>query len=420
MPASPLISAKKIARALIEAGFETYFVGGCVRDMLSGEEPNDMDIATIARPEQVLKIFPKAHPVGVHFGVVIIHKNGHNFEVATFRRDGAYLDSRRPSTVSFASAKEDVLRRDFTINGILQDPLTGEIFDFVGGLDDLKHRILRCIGDPEERFQEDALRLLRAVRFSCTKKLKLERTLYQALKSHAALLQLIAPERIQEEFNKMLLSPERAKALSLLSDTKLMDYIIPELQWQPTLKREQTRQILESLENTASLELALASLFLHLPAKDHPSIQKETETAEHILRRLKYSNKTIHSVIKILQNQQKFACAKEMGKGELWLLTAQHEFADSFQLYRANCLSTSQDLTQSKLIEDFYAELGEEKIPPKAWVSGNSLIKLGCQPSPSFKHILQQAYQQQLEGKFANPTMANEWAKKQLLASTKS
>lgn len=418
MPASPLISAKKIARALIEAGFETYFVGGCVRDMLNGEEPNDMDIATIARPEQVLKIFPNAHPVGVHFGVVIIHKNGHNFEVATFRRDGAYLDSRRPSSVSFASAKEDVLRRDFTINGILQDPLTGEIFDFVGGLDDLKQHILRCIGNPIERFQEDALRLLRAVRFSCTKKLRLENSLYQALKAHANLLQLIAPERIQEEFNKMLLSPERAKALTLLSDTKLMDHIIPELQLLPPLKREQTRHILEALENTASLELALASLLLHLPAKDHPTPQKNTETAEHILRRLKYSNKTIHAVVKILQNQEKFACAQEMGKGELWLFTAQHEFADSFKLYHTNCLSTSEDLTQVQLIENFYAKLGEEKMPPKAWVSGKNLITLGFQPSPSFKHILQQAYQQQLEGKFASPAEANEWAKKQLLSST--
>lgn len=385
--------------------------------MLSGEEPNDMDIATIAHPEQVLKIFPNAHPVGAHFGVVIIRKNGHNFEVATFRRDGSYLDSRRPSTVSFASAKEDVLRRDFTINGILQDPLTGEIFDFVGGLDDLKRRVLRCIGDPAERFQEDALRLLRAVRFSCTKRLKLEHTLYQALKLHAALLQLIAPERIQEEFNKMLLSQEKAKAITLLSDTKLMDYIIPELQQQPSLNREQTRQILESLEPTASLELTLASLLLHLPSTDHPHPPKDTETAEHILRRLKYSNKTIHAVIKILQNQQKFTRAPQMGKGELWLFTAQHEFADSFTLYRTNCLSTSQDLTQTQFIENFCTELGEEKIPPKAWVSGNSLIKLGFQPSPSFKHILQQAYRQQLEGKFASPSEANEWAKGQLLSS---
>lgn len=419
MPVSPLTSATKIARALIEAGFETYFVGGCVRDMISGEEPNDMDIATMAHPEQVLKLFPNARPVGVHFGVVIIHKNGHNFEVATFRRDGLYLDSRRPSTVSFASAKEDVLRRDFTINGILQHPLTGEILDFVGGLDDLKQHILRCIGNPAERFQEDALRLLRAVRFSCTKTLTLEHSLYQALKTHSSLLQRIAPERIQEEFNKMLLSPAKAKAIELLIETKLMDYIIPELNRFSNTEIQQTKKLLEALGDTASLELTLAGLLLILAPNEQAPPLKNTEAVETILRRLKYSNKIIHAVAAILQNQKRFNHAQQMGKGELWLFTAQNEFMDSFKLYRADCLSSSQDLAQIQFIEEFYSEFGEGNPPPKAWVSGNSLIQLGFQPCPAFKHILQQAYWQQLEGKFADPTAANEWAKQQLLSNAK-
>ena len=222
-------TANKIARRLSDAGHVTYFAGGCVRDLLLGKEPKDYDIATSATPDEVIALFPKADPIGAHFGVILVREKGLPFEIATFRHDGSYHDGRHPDSVTFSTPEEDAKRRDFTVNGLFQKPETDEIIDFVHGQDDLNTHTLRAIGDPQERFQEDALRLMRAIRFAITLGFKIEQKTWNAVCDNSLLLEKISMERIRDEFSQILLSPNRARGFDLLTESGLMRYIVPEI-----------------------------------------------------------------------------------------------------------------------------------------------------------------------------------------------
>src|SRR5256884_1469429 len=222
-------TAREVAQRLRAAGHVAYFAGGCVRDMVRGLAAKDFDIATNATPDVVQKMFPHTYAVGAHFGVVVVVENGFNFEVATFRSDGAYLDHRRPVDVRFSSPVEDAKRRDFTINGMFFDPEKNEVIDFVGGHADLEAKLVRAIGDPAARFAEDRLRMLRAVRFATVLDYKIDNRTWDALVASAASINEITPERIPWELVKTFLSPNRVRGWELLDQSGLMRTVLPEL-----------------------------------------------------------------------------------------------------------------------------------------------------------------------------------------------
>src|SRR5438552_3767772 len=218
-------------------GHEAYLVGGCVRDMVMGLEPADYDIATSARPEEIVKIFPRTESIGAQFGVILVIYRGHPFEVATFRSDEAYVDGRRPTGVVFTDAKQDVLRRDFTINGLLYDPMNGEVIDYINGQDDIRAKIVRAIGDPHARFEEDKLRILRAIRFGARLGYTIEPATWSAVKAMAPKVHQVSSERIREELTRILIEGQAARGMRMLEESGLRAEILPELQWTPHLEQ---------------------------------------------------------------------------------------------------------------------------------------------------------------------------------------
>ena len=277
-PVQPLRqAAESVACRLADAGHQALFAGGCVRDGLLGREPGDYDLATSALPEEVLQLFPGSDEVGAHFGVIIVRNSEYSFQVATFRSDGTYLDGRHPESVSFTNAEEDAKRRDFTINGLFENPVSGEILDYVGGIADLEKGVLRAIGTPRERFEEDALRLLRAIRFSIHTEFDIDPVTWQALCANAALLKQVSPERIRSEFDKIITHSSRRLGMESLVESGLMEFVIPEFlalqgcQQPPQFHPEgdvyiHTLIMLDLLGTDPSLELVL-SVLLHDIAK---------------------------------------------------------------------------------------------------------------------------------------------------------
>src|SRR5499427_6346014 len=229
-------AAIDIVKELRSHGHEAYFVGGCVRDMVMKIEPADYDIATSARPEQITRIFPRTETIGAQFGVVLVITRGHPFEVATFRSDEAYIDGRHPSGVVFTDAKQDVLRRDFTINGLLYDPLTNEVIDYVNGRADIDARIVRAIGDPRARFEEDKLRILRAIRFGARLGYTIEQETWNAVRAMAPKIHQVSLERIREELTRILTEGQAARGFRMLDESGLRAEVLPELTWTPHIE----------------------------------------------------------------------------------------------------------------------------------------------------------------------------------------
>ena len=418
-------AALTLARRLIAAGHEALFAGGCVRDKLLGREPKDYDIATSARPAEVMKLFPGSNEVGAHFGVVIAKHRGHHIEIATFRTDGSYRDHRRPDSVTFATAEEDAQRRDFTINGLFEHPETGEVIDFVGGLADLRAGILRAIGDPAARFGEDALRLLRAVRFSTSLGMAVETHTRAALADCADWLARISPERVRDEFSKILTAPRRAEGVQLLVDAGLMRHIVPEVlamigceqppEWHPEGDvYTHTRIMLGMLAPDAPLELCLAVL-LHDIAK--PPTQTFDEAvgrirfnghdaqgavmAETILRRLRYSNDLIAAVVPMVARHMQFMAVQQMRKAKVKRFMAAPTFPLEMELHRVDCASSNGFTDNYDFLQAKAAEFASEPLIPPPLVSGRDLIQLGLAPGPGFKDLLEAIQSEQLEGRLS-------------------
>ncbi|KAB2639278.1 MAG: CCA tRNA nucleotidyltransferase [Verrucomicrobia bacterium] len=416
-------AALTLARRLMAAGHEALFAGGCVRDKLLGRQPKDFDIATSARPAEVITLFPGSNEVGSHFGVVIAKFRGHHIEIATFRTDGSYKDHRRPDSVTFATAQEDAQRRDFTINGLFEHPETSEVIDFVGGLADLHAGILRAIGEPTARFREDALRLLRAVRFSTCLSMPVEAHTRAALAECAYLLDKISPERIRDEFSKILTSSRRAEGVQLLVDAGLMRHIVPEVlamigceqppQWHPEGDVfTHTRIMLEMLAPDAPLELCLAVL-LHDIAK--PPTQTFDEAvgrirfnghdalgatmAETILRRLRYSNDIIAAVVPMVGRHMQFMAVQHMRKAKVKRFMAAATFSLEMELHRLDCASSNGFTDNYEFLQAKAAEFASEPLIPPPLLSGRDLIQLGMVPGPGFKDLLEAIQTEQLEGR---------------------
>lgn len=428
-------TAVSFARRLKKAGHIAYFAGGCVRDRLLGKEPKDYDIATSATPAEVTKLFPGSNEVGAHFGVVIAKEHGNPVEIATFRTDGSYKDGRRPEHVTFSTPEEDSKRRDFTINGLFEDPESGEVIDFVGGREDLKAGILRAIGNPADRFGEDALRLMRAVRFATTLGFEIEAGTWTAIQEHAEGLQRISPERIREEFSRLIVQPARARGLDLLVDSGLIRQFIPEVlpmigceqppEWHPEGDvYVHTRIMLDMLGPGAPLELCLAVLLHDIAKPPTQTFDEEAgrirfnghdsmgaTMAEEILRRLKYPNHVIEEVAFMVSRHMQFMNVQQMRTSKLKRFMAAPTFPLELDLHRVDCASSNGFTDNLEFLIGKREEFAAEPLIPPPLVTGHDLIGMGMSPGPRFKEILEAVQTEQLEGRLSEREAALEWVK---------
>ncbi len=421
--------ALAVVGRLRESGFSAYFVGGCVRDELLGLPLKDIDIATDARPEAVQALFPKAQLVGAAFGVVIVHRGGHQFEVATFRRDGEYRDHRHPETVTYGTMEEDAARRDFTCNGLYFDPVEATVIDLVGGRTDLQARRLRCIGDPAERFQEDALRLLRAIRFATRLGFKIEELTWRALKAQAHLLAYISPERVRDELTGMLTGPAPGRALELLRDSGLLEIVLPDVAAMDGVEQgkqhhpegdvfRHTCLVLDCLEPRTPVTAWAALLHdIGKPATfrreeegritfyEHQSVG--AAMAEEIMVRLRFSRSEVEAVRSIVARHMQFMNVRHMRPATLRRFLAAPTIAEDLAVHRADCLGCHGKLDAFDFVRGKLHELESEGpgLPPPL-VSGHELIAAGYTPGPRFREILEDVQTRQLEGEITTPDEA--------------
>jgi len=414
--------ATKLVRRLRESGFIAYFAGGCVRDALLRKQPKDIDIATDAEPDEVQKLFARTVAVGAKFGVVRVLEEGFDFEVATFRSDGVYLDGRRPVSVTFSSPEEDAKRRDFTINGMFYDPVTDQIVDFVGGRLDLEHRLVRAIGDPSERFSEDHLRLLRAVRFAAALGFEIESATWKAVTEKARQIRTVSQERIRDELMKIMADPQRVRGLDLLDQSGLLKSILPEVsrmhdcEQPPQFHPEgdvyvHTRLMLSLLPPDVSPLLAL-SVLLHDIGKPVTYSFDEVEQrirfnghdqvgadmAAEILSRFRFSNEEIDMVVEAIRNHMVFKDTPNMRPARLRRFMGRQNFPLELELHRVDCLGSHGDLQTYDLLVNKQKEFENEPIIPPPLVTGRDLIALGLKPGPRFGEILEAVQTAQLDG----------------------
>ncbi|MCG8598797.1 MAG: CCA tRNA nucleotidyltransferase [Verrucomicrobiales bacterium] len=430
--------ATDIVRTLQNAGYEALFAGGCVRDRLLGNDPKDYDIATSATPDEILKHFPKAGTVGAHVGVVLVKKGGHHFEIATFREDGEYADGRRPESVVFSDAENDARRRDFTINGMFHDPVADKTIDYVGGQSDLKAGLIRCIGTPEDRFREDYLRLLRAVRFATRFGFEIEETTWTAICQTGENIRHISPERIREELDRIWVDPNRVRGFDLLVDSGLMEHLLPEIlqlkgceqppQWHPEGDVfVHTRLMLSHLPDDASLPLVLSVLFHDIakpatfsydPDEDRIRFNGHdkvgAEMTRVILRRFRYSNAIIDTVSEAVENHMKFKDVQKMRASTLKRFMARDSFDDQLALHRVDCLGSNGNLGNHDYVIAKQEEFAAEPLVPPPFLSGRDLIERGLKPGPHFKEILRTAQDLQLEREHTSREQALAWLEDEL------
>jgi poly(A) polymerase len=430
--------AESIVRQLVQAGHVAVYAGGCVRDALLERPYPDVDIATSATPDQVQALFPKASdPQGKAFGVIRLRVDEHVFEIATFRVDGPYLDGRRPSSVTFTTAKEDARRRDFTVNGMFFDPLKNEVLDYVQGRTDLAAKTIRAIGDPVARFTEDRLRLFRALRFAVQLGFEIEPSTWKALVSLAPDSKVISPERVRDELVKIFISPNPALGLDLMHDSGLLAVWIPELlemrgcAQSPEHHPEgdvwvHTRLLLTQLKNPSPV-LAFSAL-LHDVGKPRTSKTEPNgrirffghegvgaRMAEEILRRLRFSNDDIGAITACIANHMAFKDAPHMRVSTLKRMLARPTFSEELELHRIDCTSSHGQLDIHAFLQDKLSEFSQEEIKPKPLVTGHDLQELGAKPGPAMGKILHQLMDEQLEGKIADRAGALTRAKELLI-----
>lgn len=435
--------ATQIVRELRDAGFSAYLVGGCVRDLLLGREPADYDVATAATPQEVMRLFPQTYAVGAQFGVVLVpfrsetpegQRDNYAIEVATFRSDGLYSDSRHPDTVQFSQdARIDVSRRDFTINGMLIDPLNGEVLDYVGGREDLRRKIVRTIGDARQRFSEDKLRMLRAVRFAARFGYTIEEQTFRAIRELAGEIHRVSHERIRDEILKMLTEGRARRAFELLDETGLLAEVLPEIkrmqgvQQPPQYHPEgdvwiHTLLLLEGLKAGCSKTLALGAL-LHDVGKPptfrvapdrirfDQHVEVGTRMAEEICHRFRLSNEETDQTCALVASHMKFGDVQKMKESTLKRFLRLPKFDEHMALHRLDCLASHGDLSLYGFVEEKLRTLPEEQIRPRPLINGDDLIAAGYEPGPLFKKLLLAAEDAQLEGRVSTKEQALELVK---------
>jgi len=416
--------AVDIVRKLKREGFTAYFVGGCVRDFIRGIPPGDYDIVTSAHPEQIMNIFPRTIKVGAKFGVVAVIAGGHPYEVATFRSDDAYTDGRRPSHVHFSNSRQDALRRDFTINGMLMDPETEKIIDYVGGRDDIDKKIIRTIGDPDKRFNEDYLRMLRAVRFAANLGYEIDSAAKNAIAKYADKLTQISAERQQEELNKILTSGGARRGFELMAETGLLAEVLPEIARlrgveQPPLfhpEGDVWRHILLMLEYlpgtgeiTDQRRLAWGVL-LHDVGKAvtrteddkgvhfYGHVRAGEEIASRVMQRLRFSRTDQEVIINMIHYHMVFMNVPKMRKSRLKRFLRMADFALHLELHRLDCLASHNMLDNYEFCRQRLQQLEDEDLHPPRLLTGDDLMKLGFAPGKVMGEILRVLEDMQLEG----------------------
>lgn len=434
MTVSSDIPARYIVETLRSSGYQAYWAGGCVRDRLRNIPPKDYDVATSAKPDDVLKLFDQSLAVGAAFGVIVVRREGHSIEVATFRTDSTYSDGRHPDSVTFSTPRDDALRRDFTINGMFFDPVTEEIIDFVGGQEDLKARLIRCIGRPEQRFSEDALRLLRCIRFASVLDFTIEKETWDTLCRLSGQVTRVSVERIRDEITRILTGPHPGNGLDLLDQSGLLAHIIPEClplkgcpqppQWHPEGDVWTHTKIMLNLLNKPSPELAW-SVLLHDIAKPdclttdrdgrirhsgHESVG--AEKAVTLLQRLRFSNDFIKRVHDGVRYHMQFKDVSGMKPSTLKRMMARETFAMEMELHRVDCLSSHGKLDNYHFLEERQNHWEPEEIKPSPLITGHDLIAMGFVPGPSLGKVLDEIQELQLDGALSSRGEALEYLRK--------
>jgi poly(A) polymerase len=458
--------ATDIVRRLQGAGHSAFWVGGCVRDFLLGRDPGDYDVATSARPDDIEKLFKRTIAVGRKFGVMVVVEDKHQFQVATFRAEADYEDGRRPARVVFSDAKADALRRDFTVNGLFYDPIARKLHDWVGGEADLRARIIRTIGSPNERFAEDHLRLLRAVRFAVQLGFDIEPQTFAAIRSTAPKIKAISAERIRDELIKLFaplrfgvppsggwgrgsaMPPEggtpntpASRGLELLRQTALLEHILPEVATTITCEQspdfhpegtvfEHLKLMLSHIRPNADPSVPWAVL-MHDIAKpvtasrdpgtgsihfyEHEKVG--ADMAENILRRLRFPRKQIEEVVKAVRYHMQFKDAMQMRKSTLRRMLMRETFPLELELHRLDCLGSHGRLD----VYDFLAQQAEElkrkpAIRPPL-LTGKDLLKMGMKPGPAMGKLLAEIREKQLQDDLKSAAAARKWAKTRIKGS---
>lgn len=394
-------AALTIVQRLREAGHEALWAGGCVRDMLLNLDPVDIDVATSAHPEQIVQLFRRTRAVGMQFGVILVKKGPHWIEVATFRTDVNYQDGRRPERVVFTTAKEDAQRRDFTINGLFYDPIAQRVIDYVGGQEDLRAGIVRAIGEPAQRFAEDHLRMLRAVRFATRFGFHIEPATAAAIREHAPELTRISAERIREELEKMFVRPTRADAVRQIADLGLLAYLWPRAHWTDEQLNRAIR-VLAALPAEADFVLSLAAFLL----------ENSPREARRIARDLRCSNEEIAALGWLVQHLDSIQVAEILCLPEFKRLMAHPRFDDLLALHQAYCTARDLPLDTNEAARRRREQIPPDQVAPPPLVSGDDLIAMGLEPGPLFGEVLDALYDEQLDNRLQTREQALERMRK--------
>jgi poly(A) polymerase len=444
-------AATAVVETLRQRGFQAYLVGGCVRDLLLGREPKDYDVATNATPTQVMEIFPETYAVGAQFGVVLVpighvlaercdpEQHGSKsqcVEVATFRSDIGYSDGRHPDEVRFSQTpQEDVARRDFTINGMLLDPLNGEVLDYVGGRADLQARIIRTIGDPERRFAEDKLRMLRAVRFAARFEYEIDAATFAAMRKLAGQIKVVSRERERDELTRMLTEGHAHRAFQLLDESGLLAHVLPEIsdmkgvEQPPEFHPEgdvfvHTLLLLDHLPSPCPTTLAWGALLHDVgkpptfrAAPDRIRFDNHVDVgvkmAQEICRRMRFSNEDTEQILALVGNHMRFADAMKMKESTLKKFIRLPKFEEHMALHRADCLSSHGNLGIYEFIREKQKEIPPQQMRPAPLIKGEDLIAEGYVPGPKFREILNAVEDAQLEGRLASRDAALEFVRRE-------
>jgi poly(A) polymerase len=430
--------ATDIVRQLKTAGHEAYFVGGCVRDPLLGKQPQDYDIATSARPEQVEQLFQRTVPVGRKFGVMLVIEEGKQFQVATFRAESDYRDGRHPGRVTFCDAMADARRRDFTINGLFFDPIENRLHDWVGGEADLRAKTVRTIGDPQERFAEDHLRLLRTVRFAAQLGFMVEPQTFAAVEQSAGKITGVSAERIREELVKLFRPPHAARGLRLLRQSGLLAQILPEIM--ATIECEQPPlfhpegsvydhliRILEQLPAEPPSSLVWAALLHDIGKPATASRDAQTgqihfyghekegaKIAGKILRRLRFSRKQIEEIVGCVQWHMQFKDVFQMRRSTLRQMLLRPTFPLELELHRLDCLGSHGCLDHYQYLVEQARKLEDRPEIRPPLLTGNDLVALGMEPGPAMGRLLSEIREKQLQDELKTSAQARTWAKKHI------
>lgn len=432
LPASPQFAeAVRILERLRQSGYEAYLAGGCVRDLVLGREPADYDVATSARPEVVLGMFERTFAVGAHFGVVLVAPRDEEArfvtEVATFRSDGSYSDGRHPDAVEYtSSAEDDVRRRDFTMNGLLLDPLGVEgdprsaVIDHVGGLADIDAGLVRAIGRPEVRFEEDRLRMLRAVRFAARFGFEIEAATMAAIRGLAPRIAAVSRERVRDELTKMLTEGHARGAFELLDASGVLTQVLPEVERMKGVEQPpqfhpegdvwvHTRMLLEQLEPGCSMTLGWGALlhdvgkpatFRRAPERIRfdGHVEVGMAIAADICRRMRFSNEETRQILALIENHMRFMNAAQMKASTLKRFFRLEGFGEHLALHRMDCLAASGNLEHWEYVRERWEAMPEEDVRPPKLITGRELIAAGYRPGAQFREILGAVEDAQLEG----------------------